>query len=200
MLYHYKHIKGEIIMQTTTNINTINRIKKSVALNIRTLKAAKVVRKAKEENNASLIPYENLEPFNGMPVIKSEMALASMGVVAVVVIRDIFGDHTIYVDDFFDELSDNAKEFAMWHEVGHTKDPDIEVIGFAAQQWNRILQSWKGEIVREEVFADDYAVAQIGVERSVHALNELLALLHLISGCAHEVKLRLDRIQAGRRI
>ena len=90
----------------------------------------------------------------------------------------------------------------MWHEVGHSKDPDIEVIGFAAQQWNRTLQSWKGEIVREEVFADDYAVAQIGVERSVHALNELLvfASSYSVTGCAHEVKLRLDRIQAGRRI
>lgn len=186
----------------TTNLNTISRIKKAFSLEARTLSAVKVVLRAKKENDASLVPYENLAPFAGISVIKSEMALASMGAVVAVVTNDMFGDPVIYVDDFFDGLSSNTQEFIMWHEIGHTKDKDIAVTNFVVGQMSRRILAMKGVVTREETFADDYALSMLGPDKTAHALNELLYFTsaYSVSGCNREVKLRLDRIQAVRRI
>ncbi len=186
----------------STAVNFIDRCKNVWSLNARVfVSAVDIVRNMLDES-LDLVDCHELESVDGVTVVKCDQTLGINGAVIAANAKDPFGRPVVFVDNFFETLSPVSQEFVLWHEVGHTRDADLVTKPFVVSQLGRVLLSQKGKIAREEVFADDYAVARMGAEKSVFALNELLALTSsfMLFGCDREMKLRLDRIQAQRKI
>lgn len=186
----------------TTNINFINRCKNILSVEVRVFTSASAIIRTMRDESLNLVEYTELEDFAGVSVVKSEQTLGMVEAMTAAVANDIFGNPIIFVDNFFEMLSPETQEFILWHEVGHTKDEQRVPDRLVVNKLKRIALSLKGEVTREEAFADDYAVSMVGVERAVFALNEYLAFMsaYSFSGCDKEMQLRIDRIQATRRI
>jgi len=186
----------------TTNLNTISRIKNNLRLHVRIVTSASDIIRTMKDESLNLVEYQVMESFEGITVVKSEQTLGVLGAAVACVTYDMFGDRIIYVDSFFEALSPDAQEFVLWHEVGHTKDAELVPAHLLVGQVRRRVSLLRGEVSREEAFADDYAASKMGSDRAVYALNELLLFSSSLKvlGTDAEVKLRIDRIQAGRRI
>lgn len=186
----------------TTKINLISRCKNIVFIETRAAAAGVAIVREMLDESLGLVEYQELPDFDGISVVKSEQSMGLAEALVAAMTRDLFGRPVIYVDNFFAALSPLAQEFVLWHEVGHIRDTDMMLKPFFVRQWERRLQLLKGEVTREEAFADDYAIARVGTEKAVFAMNELLAFssAYRLSGTDGEMQLRLDRIQAQRKI
>lgn len=103
----------------------------------------------------------------------------------------------IFVDEYFNELPETVKDFLMYHELGHIKLKHFE----GNNQKNSFINELKNSlyvikrnfrIELKELQADNYAVKQIGKEKSIESLNYLLN--NIIGINKKEIKERINVI------
>ena len=95
----------------------------------------------------------------------------------------------IIVDYDFMDISDNAKQFMIYHELGH----------FELQR-DKMINEWDGtRDITMEYEADEYAMNKIGLSNAIYAINELIEVVNEISFGINtegikELENRLDNI------
>lgn len=83
----------------------------------------------------------------------------------------------IVVDSLYYQLSDDAKEFIIMHELGHYYD----------------TKKVYGRDIHNEFTADEYALSKLGYKRCIKSLKEIKKLLVLI-GDTKEIKKRINNL------
>ena len=186
----------------TLPTNLIDRIQNIVSLNVRVFASVTAIARTMIDESLDLVEFQELPALEGITIVKSEQMLGMNGGIVAATAKDFLGRPMVCVDDFFETLSPITQQFILFHEVGHIKNPDQDWKPFVVNQLERRVLLLKGELSPDECFADDYAVAKMGAAAGVFALNEVMKLTSAchLSGTDGEMQLRLDRIQALRKI
>lgn len=134
------------------------------------------------------------ESYEGMPVVHDSKSMEIMGGVIAVMIN-VYGFKLILVDDSFVSMSVTSQEFIFAHEYGHTTDSQLSDENLEERVAKRLESVRKGYVVREEAFADDYAVERCGLAESISALEEVRELLPVFG--RGEIDNRINRLKEG---
>lgn len=78
----------------------------------------------------------------------------------------------VIIDYNFEDVSRNAQEFLVYHELGH----------YYKQKETIMQQNGVYRDINDEYEADEYAAEQIGYENAINALNELIVVMDELSG------------------
>lgn len=82
------------------------------------------------------------------------------------------GEHEIYVDDAFLELSPETQQFVIEHERGHM------VMKHKSDLKKRRWATLTGKVYMDEIEADAYAMFVLGKEAVLHGLEELYKITY----------------------
>ena len=180
--------KEEIKMKT----NIFGRVKNIVDLNVNAFKVAK------EMAQGGSPELKLLYHVDGYPVYHSNETMVVSGLLVAVAIQDFWFGKRIIVDDNFKNLSKEAKEFTIAHEIGHFEDEDLNLdASLKEKSKERISAANKNEVIREEAFADTYASLYIGVDNGIKALKEIreVATSYRLKGKDKEMDLRIEALE-----
>lgn len=141
--------------------------------------------------------YAALGQLEGVEVILSNTLLESLD-------GDV-GAHTfvnfgegfksmIILDDNFLRLPKRAQTFTLYHELGHAKDPEIEMSTIGITNHFRNLSASLGSIHSTEKFADDYAFNNLGRK------NTLIGIVQLTRYFSKKYGLNVELIQRTERL
>lgn len=97
------------------------------------------------------------------------------------------GEHEIYVDDAFIELSPETQQFVIEHERGHM------VMKHKSDLKKRRWATLTGKVYMDEIEADAYAVFVIGKEAVLNGLKELYEITH-----DREIKRRIKLVSKSK--
>lgn len=112
---------------------------------------------------------------------RQDVNMAVAGIACAVVFKDTEGHYRFFYDGNFMNLSEDAKEFFYYHELGHN------VLGHIDQMDDRKVKkgyrkSWKkGEVHKFEYEADFFAAEIVGKWQALTALEEIRGSLGLAS-------------------
>lgn len=134
------------------------------------------------------------ESYNNIPVVHDNKSMETMGGIIAVLIN-IYGFKLILTDDSFVSMSESSQEFVYAHEYGHTTDINLGNESLEERAIKRLESVRKGYVVREEAFADDYAVERCGLAESISALEEVRELLPVFG--RGEIDNRINRLKEG---
>lgn len=150
----------------------------------------------KGEDDSKILYY-----FGGVPVYLSDQFLQMNMAVIAAYGKDLFERDIIVVDSHFMRLEEDVQLFILAHELGHSKDEEINtkggILGFIKTQIMRQLNSIIGEVSREESFADIYASHAIGPDKALKALNKMQDIMgrYKYRGRCKEIDLRIETIE-----
>ena len=92
------------------------------------------------------------------------------GVQGALCIADMFGNVNVLVDDTYMSLSESAREFTLWHELGHIA---LKHSFNAMSARQRYKFAKKGGVSQQELDADVFSSNVVGKEVALQALVEL---------------------------
>lgn len=180
--------KEEIKMKT----NIFGRVKNIVDLNVNAFKVAK------EMAQGGSPELKLLYHVDGYPVYHSNETMVVSGLLVAVAIQDFWFGKRIIVDDNFKNLSKEAKEFTIAHEIGHFEDEDLNLdVSLKEKSKERVIAAKQNTVIREEAFADTYASLYIGVDNGIKALKEIreVAASYRLKGRDKEMDLRIKNLE-----
>lgn len=119
-----------------------------------------------------------------------QVVLRSMGGIACV----INNTNEVYVDNRFRQMSKSTQYGILCHEMGHRHHGHVAEKGYAIK---RLLHIMRGEVLKMELEADNYAASVIGINEMIEALQEMCTYVHGFS--RKEVKLRIKQLEKKRK-
>jgi len=96
----------------------------------------------------------------------------------------------VIIDYNFEDLSKNAQAFMIYHELGH----------YALQRDKLVNIEGVYRDINDEFEADEYAMAQIGCDNAIAAMEEMLEMMDELSFGLNElgmeeVRIRIDNLK-----
>ena len=78
----------------------------------------------------------------------------------------------IFFDSYFIKLPNKVKKFLVYHEIGHYINGDHKISEIDSM--SNILKRCVGILPKNELYADKYAAAVVGVDNSIETLRYIL--------------------------
>lgn len=151
--------------------------------------------KSKFQERGFLLPSEMIEvKGHSICTVKDTLAMQSIGGVVASAVRYGFGK-VVLIDDTFDELPENTREFVLLHEVCHLLN------GHDEDLIERIKCIRKGEVYPNEIEADKYAADILGTDIAIESLKNIRAICVVKLGrkslVTKEFDLRMKALKGG---
>lgn len=129
----------------------------------------------------------------GYKVIKNNNIVHSISsVIACTGFLNILGEKVdcVFVDDNYNKIPDYARNFFLYHEIGHIKNNHCNTIKKA----NKYALSRIFKLKEEEIEADKYAMSVVGKEDSIKTFDFLINNTTLGFITKRELKLRKQEL------
>ena len=121
---------------------------------------------------------EDIKPvtyIGGVPVIIAPSVLSDIGAFMACLMISPERNYVVIIDDLFKELSLNAKQYVLGHELGHYNLGHLKK--FEDPKYN-LDETESLNKIELEYAADDYAAKMFGYANAVKAIDEVIEVIN----------------------